>query len=314
MLLLNGEQINETITMADVIDALEKYYVEDGEKDAYVPERLFLNDRENTALLMPSFYQNYYGAKCIGIAPGNVKLNEPTLQGLFLLFDRERMEPLGVFDARTITAMRTGAASGLSIKYLANPQAKTVGIFGTGDQGWSHLQAAVTVRPIEKVLVNNRSQARLEAFLEKARKHYPDLDIRPSTPEEIAEQADIVVTTTTSVEPVIPFVEGIDWKGRHIAASGAFKAHMQEVPDFLIEQADRIFVDSYAAYEECGEMRKAKEIGQDESRVQTLKQLVKQGEATYIENQLTLYKSVGMAIFDIITAKLIYERRTGLLS
>ena len=167
------------------------------------------------------------------------------------------------------------------------------------------------MRPIEKVLVNNRSEARLKDFVEKARKHFPDVDIQPSSTEQIAEQADIILTTTTSVEPVIPHVEGVEWKGRHIAASGAFKAHMQEVPDFLIEQADRIFVDSYAAYDECGEMRKAKEIGQDESRVKTLQELVKQGESAYTENELTIYKSVGMAIFDIITAKLIYERRKG---
>lgn len=308
MLILNGEQINEMIAMSDVIDALERYYLQDGEQEAYVPDRLFINDADNTALLMPSFYQQYYGTKCIGIAPANVKINEPTLRGLFLLFHRHTMEPLAVFDARTITALRTGAASGLSIKYMADKQAKTIGVIGTGDQGWSHLQAAVAVRPIEKVLVNNRSASRLQAFIERARAHFPDLDIQPSSAEEIAEQADIILTTTTSVEPVIPHLEGIEWKGKHIAASGAFKAHMQEIPDYVIEQVDRIVVDSYAAYDECGEMRKAKEIGHDESVVKTLYQLIKEGEQKEQTPQLTMYKSVGKAIYDLITAQMIYER------
>ena len=106
--------------MSDIIETVEAYYLQDGEDRSLLPERLFINDGENSALLMPSFYENYYGAKLIGIAPDNVVIGEATLRGIFLLSDRETMKPLVLMDARTITAMRTGAVSGLGMKYLAS--------------------------------------------------------------------------------------------------------------------------------------------------------------------------------------------------
>lgn len=311
MIFLNDVEINKLISMSDVIETIESYYASDGEQRASVPERLFINDGENTALLMPSFYENYYGAKLIGIAPGNVQLNEPTLRGVFLLNNRDTMEPLGLFDARTITALRTGAVGGLSIRYLANKQAKKVGIIGTGDQGWSHLQAACAVRPIEEVYVYNRSPERLEAFIEKAKSHFPHMKISAPSIEELVEQSDIIIMATTSRYPVIPERENIDMTGKHVVAAGAFKPFMQEVPDFIITRAERIFVDTHAAFSECGEMIKAKKIGKDEEQVLTIKELVNLGNKAFQESQLTMFKSVGQAIFDILTAKLIYEKLQG---
>lgn len=308
MLFLNGAEINNLISMSDVIDVIEKYYLNDGEKNSVTPERLFINDQENTALLMPSFYEDYYGAKLIGIAPGNVKINEPTLRGVFLLNNRQTMESLGLFDARTITALRTGAVGGLSMKYLSNKHAKRVGIIGTGDQGWSHLQAACAVRPIEEVYVYNRSRGRLEAFMEKAKKHFPHLKISAPGIEELVDQSDIIITATTSRDSVLPEKEDFNMTGKHIVAPGAFKPFMQEVPDFIIREADQIFVDTHAAFLESGEMIKAKKMGRDESNVLTVKELVKLGDKAYRNNQLTMFKSVGQAIYDILTAKLIYEK------
>ncbi|NEU31284.1 ornithine cyclodeaminase family protein [bacterium LRH843] len=307
MLFLNGDEINELISMKDVIDAIESHYLDDSDKNEFVPERLFINDNGNTALLMPSFYEDYYGAKAIGIAPENIKINEPTLRGIYYLNKRSTMEPLGVFDARTITAMRTGAVSGLSIKYLAKKSANKVGIIGTGDQGWSHLQAACAVRPIEEVFVYNRSRERLNTFIERIKKQFSHVKVHATSIEELVEEADILCMTTTSKDPVIP--DHIDMTGKHIAASGAFKSFMQEIPDAVIKRADRIFVDSHAAFEESLDMIKAKQFGKDETKVPEIKELVRLGENGYKENQLTIFKSVGMSIFDIITAKLIYERK-----
>ncbi len=308
MQFLDGEQIRSLISMKEVIDALDQYYLDDEDKNEYVPERLFINDNDNTALLMPSFYEDYYGAKMIGIAPGNIKRNEPTLRGIFFLNKRSTMKPLAVYDARTITAMRTGAISGLSIKYLANKSATKLGIIGAGDQAWSHLQAACAVRPIEEVYVTSRSQDRLNAFVEKIKTEYKDLHVEITPVEALVEKADIICTTTTSVEPVIPDDLQIDLTGKHFAACGAFKAHMQEIPDSIIKKADRIFVDTYATFSESGEMIKAKQFGKDESVVKELKDLVRQGEAAYKENELTLFKSCGASIYDLVTAKLIYEK------
>src|SRR5690625_1973662 len=113
--------------MKDMIDTIEDYYANGKEKEAFVPERLFINDDDNTAILMPSFFEDYYAAKVIGIAPGNAKIGDPTLRGVIVLYDRQRMKPLLLLDARTITAIRTGAISGVGMKYMAADNTSTVG-------------------------------------------------------------------------------------------------------------------------------------------------------------------------------------------
>jgi len=97
------------------------------------------------------------------------------------------MKPLLMLDARTVTAMWTGAISGVGMKYMAKDNTSTVGFIGTGDQGWSHFQA------------------------------------------------ELIITTTTSITPVIPDSNNIDLSGKHFAGSGAFKTHMQEIFDEIIK-------------------------------------------------------------------------------
>lgn len=310
MIHLDYDEVHALITMNEVIETIEKYYLDDRDADVLIPERLFIHDHDNTALLKPSFYKNYYGVKLIGIAPGNVKIKEPTLRGIFLLNDRRTMKPLGLFDARSITALRTGAISGLSMKYLAKKEASRVGVIGTGDQGWSHLQAACAVRPIKEVFVHNRSPERMESFIERAKRHFSGVTIKPLPVRELVDQADIIILTTTSDDPVMPDDEDLDLKGKHIAAAGAFKPHMQEIPDAVIRNAARIFVDTHAAFQESGDMLKAKQFGKTEDKVPTLKDLVRAG-GSHREDEYTIFKSVGKSIYDILTAQLIYEKYSG---
>lgn len=306
MIVLDYEDVNQLISIRDVINRIEDFYLKEDLSSIVLPERVFVHDQENTILLAPSLYKNYYATKLVGIAPGNVKLKEPTLKGMMYLSDRVTMEPLGFFDARSITALRTGAVSGLSIKYLSNENATKVGIIGTGVQGWSHLQAACAVRPIREVYVYNRSSERMEHFIKQAKAYFKNINIRAASVRELVEQADIIVTTTTSEQPVIPDDININLEGKHIASSGSFKPSMQELPDFIIKKADHIVVDTHAAFSECGEMIKAKTFGINEEMVFTLKDIVCSKEKLYKDNQFTVFKSVGQASFDILTAELIY--------
>lgn len=305
---INDQEIRELISAKDIIDTIEDYYLSEGEKRSFVPERLFINDDDNSALLMPSFYEDYYGAKLIGIAPGNAEIGEATLRGIFLLNERKTMKPLVIMDARTISAMRTGAVSGLGMKYLASNETDTIGIIGTGDQGWSHLEAACAVRPIQKVLVYNRSKERLEQFMEKAKEKYSSIRFEVSDPATILKEAQMIITTTTSTEPVIPYDGQVDLTGKHFAGSGAFKSFMQEIPDSIIKEADHLYVDTHAAFSECGEMIQARTMGHSEETIPELKTLVQNGENEETKKDVTVFKSVGVSIFDILTAKLIYER------
>ncbi|MFS0646089.1 ornithine cyclodeaminase family protein [Siminovitchia sp. 179-K 8D1 HS] len=311
MKFVDSKKIEEIVTMREVINTIEEYYSNDTEKDSHVPERLFINDGDNTAILMPSFFEDYYAAKVIGIAPGNAKIGEPTLRGIIVLFDRKRMKPLLLLDARTITAIRTGAVSGVGMKYMSSDDTSTVGVIGTGDQGWTHLQAACAVRPIKTVLINNRSPQRLEYFLKKSEDSFPHIEFKPANQEEILKEAELIITTSTSVNPVLPYIEDIDLSGKHFAGSGAFKANMQEIPDYIVKRADYISVDSYAAFLECGEMKTAKSLGYDENNVMDTRKLVLHGEKDSVKKGVTIFKSVGVAILDVLASKLVYEKLKG---
>lgn len=305
---INNREIRELISVKDIINQIEDYYLNGGEEKSFIPERLFINDSDNTTILMPSFYENYYGIKNIGIALGNSQLGEPTLRGVFLLFERNRMKPLISMDARTITAMRTGAISGVGMRHLADEETDTIGIIGTGDQGFSHLQATCSVRKIKRVLVTNRSKERLEKFLERVEQVYPNIQFDVSEPLEILRESQIIITTSTSKNPVIPYTEEIDLTGKHFAGAGSFKPSMQEIPNYILKQANHIFVDSHATFEECGEMINARSFGYGKHNTPDLKLLVQGEQNDDYKKQITIFKSVGISIFDILTAKLIYER------
>ncbi|WP_018923047.1 ornithine cyclodeaminase family protein [Salsuginibacillus kocurii] len=310
MIHLSYEEVYSTITMKEVIEEIEAFYLDPTKHHAVVPDRLFVEDGENTAILKPSFFDEFYTAKLVGIAPGNANRGEPTLKGMVFLSDRSTMEPLGLFDAKSITALRTGALAGLSIRHLTDPHLSSVGIIGTGEQGWSHLEAALAVRPITDVYINNRSAERLKTFKEQVQSHFEHLNVHEVDAHELVRSADIIIATTTSTTPVLPEYKEVDYAGKHIAASGSFRPHMQEIPASVLKHANRMFVDTYAAFHESKDMIVAREHGKDEDSVFTLDDLINQASFnTDAQNrELTIFKSVGKSIYDLITARLLYKK------
>src|SRR5699024_5497815 len=149
---------------------------------------------------------------------------------------------------------------------------------------------------------------RLKSFIEKAKNNFPNIIFTAASQAEILKEADIIAATSTSEHPVLPEIDHIDLSGKHFAGAGSFKRHMQEIPDYIIEQADHISVDSYAAFDECGEMIKAKAIGYNEENTFDAKKLVLNDDKNdTLKNQVTIFKSVGIAILDILASKLVYE-------
>lgn len=307
MQFIGREQIESLVSMKAMIAVIDDYYKKNREKEAFLPRRLFINDKQNSTLLMPAFFGDFYSAKIIGIAPENYKLGEPTLRGTITLFKRETMEPLLLLDASSITAIRTGAISGLSIQYLAKNEASVAGIIGTGDQGWSHLQAVCEIRPIKKVLLNNRSQDKLEHFIKRAKKKYPEITFIKSTPHQILEEAEIIITTTTSMTPVLPDANGISLIGKHIVGAGSYRSVMQEIPNDIINKVEHIIVDTYNIFDGCGEMHYAKTLGYNPSNTMDNKKMVERGGLEDLKNSATLFKSGGVAVFDTLTAIEVYK-------
>lgn len=296
------KDIQTFISPKSLIHSIERFYQE--RPIVHIPERLHLDDEENTVLIMPAFDPDYYAIKLVGVAPRNHELDKPSIHGTVLLHNRKTLEPLAFFDGQAVTAIRTGAIGGLSMKYLAKQSAESIGIVGTGVQGWSHLEAAIAVRDIKRVFLYNRSLEKLNSFKKQVQTEFPHLDVITTNCEDLIKASDIIVTTTTSNKPVLPDLPPIEWDGKHIVAVGSFKPSMQELPNTLLQHTNPIYVDTNTALTESGDIIKAKELQGENFLSYTLEDIVQQHvkPAPY-----TVFKSVGMSLFDLITVKLIYE-------
>ncbi|GGF18442.1 delta(1)-pyrroline-2-carboxylate reductase [Halobacillus andaensis] len=306
---LTAEQVNERLTMDETIRSIEQFYLDDSNGDMIMPDRMHIEDGDNTSLLMPSYYGDYYATKLVGVAPNNTSLGKPTIHGLMILYSRKTMEPLLMCDAMPITGLRTGALGGLGMKYLAKEEASSLGIIGTGTQGWSHLQSACAVRSIQTVKVYNRSQNKLSTFIKHAREAFPALHIEQASPEELVRDSDIIVTTTTSEKPVLPELDPAAYKGKQIVGVGSFHPAMQEIPDSILKEADEVYVDAPSAFRESGDMIRAQELGVDPEQTLSLKEIIERNHRPQNpEGQSIIFKSVGAAIFDLVVTKALYEK------
>ena len=132
--------------------------------------------------------------------------------------------------------------------------------------------------------------------MEKAKKEFPTIRFEISDPATIVKEAQLIITTTTSTDPVIPYDGQVDLTGKHFAGSGAFKSFMQEIPDSIIKEVDHLYVDTHAAFSECGEMINARTFGHSEETVPELKSLVQDGENEEMKTKRNAFQ-VGRRIY-----------------
>jgi alanine dehydrogenase len=231
------------------------------------------------------------------------------LQFLVSLYEMDSGDLIALIEADSMGQMRTGAASGVATKYLARRDAKVAAIIGSGGQAQTQLEAIAGVRTLESVRVYGRNAEKRERF---AREMTARLRI-PVQAADSAEDAvrgtDIVCTATTSPKPVLLGAELT--KGMHINAIGANHAHKRELDDAAIAMADLIVVDSVEqSKQEAGDLILpfAKEPGRW-SQVHELAEVVggKAPGRTNME-QITLFKSNGIAAWDLAVAEVVYKR------
>lgn len=246
--------------------------------------------------------QGVFGFKAYSIVDGNY-------QFFVLLYSMDTGDLLAVFQANQLGRRRTGAASGVGAKHMAREDSKEVGILGTGFQAGAQLEAICSVRPIERVRVYSRSPENRNTF---AREISDTLGIEVRAvdePQGVVESADILVTITNSPTPVFSG----EWlkPGTHICAVGGANEYVTELDDTTIRRADFIAVDSIAqAKVECGELLMPTSRGvllwEQVSELWQVVGGVKAGRRN--EDEITLFKSLGMAMWDIAAAKVVYDK------
>jgi alanine dehydrogenase len=311
-LLLSESDVRKVLTMPLALEAVEDSFRRLAEGSILVEPRRRLN-------IPGKSYLHYMAAGDSAAGYMGLKIYTSTRGGLrFLipLFDAESGDLLVLVEADYLGQMRTGAASGVATKFLARRDARTVAIVGTGSQARTQLQAVAAVREIESIRAYSRDPGRREAFAEEmtARLKIPVRAVESA--ERAVRNADIVITSTTATQPVASGA----WlaPGTHINAIGANFPQKRELDDEAIRRADLIVVDfREQARIEAGDL--IHPFGEDASRWDTVHELagIVAGKTSgrTSADQITLFKSSGIASEDVVAAGRVYElareRRLG---
>lgn len=301
------------LPMAACIDAMEAALRALAQDDAVLPLRsmVWMPDRSGLLGLMPAYLgaPRTLGLKVISYLPGNHGGDRDSHQGAVLLFDTLNGQLLAMIDASSITAIRTAAVSGLATRLLARKDAGDLAILGSGVQAASHLDAMHAVRTLRRVRVCSASLARASAF---ARRHQERIDV-PIEPmsgvKETVAGADLICTTTSSRYPVL---HG-DWiaDGAHINAVGACFPATRELDTRAVVRS-RLFVDRLeSAQNEAGDFlipRREGALGDDHIVGELGDVLLGKLAGRRDPNEITLFKSLGIAVEDLAAAHHIWTR------
>ncbi len=313
MLILNAEEVRKTLPMKATIEAMKNAYasLSDGKAEVPLRTRVSVPSQDALGIFMPAYVQTddeeALAIKVVSIFPNNPARGLPYIQAAVIAFDAKTGSVSALLEGSTLTAIRTGAGSGAAIDLLARKNSKVVAIFGAGVQGRTQLEAACSVRGIEKAWVFDSDSGRAEAFVQDmAGKGAVPSDLRvASSSKEAVQDADIICTATTSTSPVF---NDADLKpGAHISAIGAYTPEMAEVPAETVIRA-RVFVDSRSAVlAEAGDLIKPIQKGLiTEAHVLAELGEIVLGKKTGRQNEteITFFKSVGVAVQDAMAAQL----------
>ncbi len=312
ILLLSSEEIRGAISMAEAIEAVREAFILVSKKKVIVPPRthIDLEIHRGTSLIMPTYFpgREKIGVKIINLYERNPQLGLPLSFALMLVFEARNGSPLALLEASTLTAIRTGAASGLATDLLARKDARVAAIFGAGFQGRYQLEAVNAVRPLYKVYIYDSDFEKSRIFAQEMSSKL-NLDIIvASTPEEACKEAEIICTATTSSSPVFP--DSAIKVGIHINAIGSYKPHVREIPSATVARS-RIFVDQReAALEEAGDLiipLKEGVITEDSIVAEIGEVAAGEKPGRLSDEEITFFKTVGLAAQDIALASRILE-------
>jgi ornithine cyclodeaminase/alanine dehydrogenase-like protein (mu-crystallin family) len=305
MLYLTQSEIAQIVDMPRAIDLMRSAFrqLSNGQAQVPVREHLQLRDSQTEAFFMPVYLpeQHYIGQKIVGLNPENPKLGQPFVQAMILVMDAQTGKVEGLMEGTWITALRTGAGSGLATELLALPEAKTLAVFGTGVQAQTQVAAVCAVRPMQKLLVYYRNPVQAKAFAEVMKKRHA-LEVELCQDKKSLSKAEVICTATTSFTPLfsLPHLH----PSVHINAVGAYRPDMAEVPPAVVAQSLVVIDQKAASLREAGDLIQAQIAKQtDADNWVELGQMVNgKHPGRTEEEQITFFKSVGNAAQDLVVA------------
>lgn len=309
MLYISAEEVFAAASHDEVMDAIERAYALELAGKYTMPERIHVNHGQDTLLYMPCFLESVFGTKILSLFPGNAEKGLPVIEGLVLLNDASTGKPRAVIQGAALTALRTGAVGGVAVRHTVPEDVSKAGLIGAGVQGFQQLVFAAAARPIKEIAVFDLSGERAAAFCDDLRQALPAIRVEQfSSVDELLEASQLIITATSSKKPVLPEDKGL-LEGRSYIGIGSYKPEMREFPAALFALVDGVFVDTEHGLTESGDLiAPLKEGLLHREAVIKMGHLIADRQRYRGEKETTLFKSVGMALFDIVVSELIYER------
>lgn len=304
-LLLTAEDVQRLLSMRDLLPAVEAAFVAYARGEADMPPKVYLEmpDVGGDFRAMPARVGALAGVKWVNSHPRNPERHKlPTVMGVYILSDSESAYPLAVMDGTSLTKFRTGAAAGVATKYLARPNASTIGLIGSGVQAVAEVLAIELVRDVSRILAYDANPAAIERLAAAL----PGRPIRAASIEAAA-GADVVCTATPVTSPIVQR----SWiqPGTHVNAIGADGPGKEELdPQILLDA--RVVVDDRHQAEHGGEINVpvSRGIYSVARLAGTLGEVAAGRVAGRVDaSDITVFDSTGLAIQDVAAARVVYE-------
>ena len=311
MININEHQVRELVPMSDAIEAMRWAFTQLSNGNVLLPNRSSMDipDKNATTLVMPAYAMGspYFTVKIVSVNYSNPQKDLPMINAVVHVFNAEKGEQVATLDGDTVTAIRTGAASGLATDLLAREDVKTGAIFGTGVQARTQIEALTNIRQLDKILVFSREKRSARSFCDFIMNNF-SLEAEASVHEDLS-KADVICTATPATMPLFDHTHLNH--GVHINAIGSFKPNMQELPIKTINNA-KVVVDHRSACEqEAGDLIIPVQNGQwsfDQIHGEIGEVVSGKVMGRETNNEITVFKSVGIGIQDLALANMIMDR------
>ena len=320
MLILTADEVRKALPMDETIRAMKSAYASLSDGKAAVPLRTHLPipQRQALSIFMPAHVDapndEALAVKIVSIFPENLKHGQPLIYAAVLVLNPTSGKPTALLEGSTLTAIRTGASSGAAIDLLSRPESRVLAIFGAGAQGCTQMEAACSVRRIEKAWVFDSDTKRAELFAQEmtAKQIVPKILVG-QTPKQAVQEADIICTATTSTMPV--FADEDVKAGTHISGIGSYTPEMQEVPTETVKRAYVVVDSRSATLAEAGDLIQPLRAGLfTEAHIAAELGEIVLGKKPGRQNnkQITFFKSVGVAVQDAAAAQLALKNASAM--
>jgi alanine dehydrogenase len=303
--IISERDVETLLTMKDAIHLVEKAYSElnDFKSTIFPAVREEISDHKGIFGVKSSYLKEkrFVGFKAGGFWLGNAAKGKTNHQSTMMLFDAESGEPVCVLSANYLTKIRTGAAGAVAAKYLARKDSKIVGLIGAGAQSKTQLEGLLHYFPVEKIAIYNRTENNARKLAKEIMEMGLAADICLS-PEELTEQADIIVTTTPSYSPVLK----TSWvkNGTHINAFGSDTKGKRELD--IDKKPNKMICDLWEQCSIMGEFQHGISRNDLYAEIGDIVNAKKNGREN--DQEITLFDSTGLSVQDLEVAVYIYEK------